>query len=193
MTRERGKLIVISAPSGCGKTTIANALLRRHPHFTFSVSATTRKKRPREEHGRHYFFLSQEEFQRAIDNDELVEWEEIYGDYYGTLKSVVDQALEKGNILLFDVDVNGGLSIKKRYPDDAVIIFIEPPDIESIAKRLMRRNTEDKAQLQRRLDRVPMELEKGKLFDYSVVNDDLERAIDEVDKIVQKEINSVTH
>ncbi len=193
MTRERGKLIVISAPSGCGKTTITNALLKRHPEFTFSVSATTRSKRRNEVHGRHYFFLTKEEFDRAIEKNDLVEWEEIYGNCYGTLKSVVDEALEQGKILLFDVDVNGGLSIKKQYPDDTVLIFIEPPGLEDLKNRLQRRNTEDEIQFNRRLERVPMELEKGKLYEYSVVNDDLEKAINDVDKIVQKEINSVTH
>jgi len=193
MTRERGKLIVVSAPSGCGKTTITNALLKRHPEFTFSVSATTRSKRRNEVHGRHYFFLTKEEFDRAIEKNDLVEWEEIYGNCYGTLKSVVDEALEQGKILLFDVDVNGGLSIKKQYPDDTVLIFIEPPGLEDLKNRLQRRNTEDEIQFNRRLERVPMELEKGKLYEYSVVNDDLEKAINDVDKIVQKEINSVTH
>lgn len=192
MTQGRGKLIVISAPSGCGKTTITNSLLKRHPEFTFSVSATTRAKRPNEKHATHYFFLTEDEFRKAIENNELVEWEEIYGNYYGTLRRVVDEALEQGKILLFDVDVNGGLSIKKQYPDDSVLIFIEPPSLEVLEQRLVGRNTEDESELQRRLERVPMELEKGKFYDYSVVNDDLERAIKEIEKIIQKEINSVT-
>ncbi len=193
MTRARGKLIVISAPSGCGKTTITRALLRRNPQYTFSVSATTRPRRRNEVYGKHYFFLTEEEFRRAIEKNELVEWETIYGDYYGTLKSVVDEALENGKVLLFDIDVNGGLSIKKHYPDDTVLIFIEPPGIEDLKKRLRRRNTEGSEQFKRRIERVPMELEKGKSFDYSVVNADLDKAIDEVDKIVQKEIYSVTN
>jgi len=193
MIMERGKLIVISAPSGCGKTTIANALLKRYPEFTFSVSATTRPKRRNEKHGKHYFFLTNEEFEKAIENNELVEWETIYGNRYGTLKSVVDDALAQGKILMFDVDVKGGLSIKKQYPEDAVLIFIEPPGLEDLKKRLRRRNTEDEEQLNQRLERVPMELETGKLYDYSVVNDDLQKAIEEVDAIVKKEIQSVTY
>jgi len=193
MTSSRGKLIVISAPSGCGKTTITKALLKRHPQFTFSVSATTRQKRRKEKDGIHYHFLTGEEFKHAIEHNELVEWEKIYGNYYGTLKQVVDDALEKGKIILFDIDVNGGLSIKKHYPDDTVLIFIEPPSIEDLKKRLQMRNTEDQTQLKQRIDRVPMELEKGKEFDYSVINDDLEKAINEVDTIVQKEIYSVTN
>ncbi len=193
MTMERGKLIVISAPSGCGKTTITNAILERHPEFTFSVSATTRPKRHNEKHGKHYFFLTKEEFDQAIENNALVEWEKIYGNFYGTLKSVVDEALAQGKILMFDVDVNGGLSIKKQYPEDAVLIFIEPPGLEDLKKRLRRRNTEDDEQLNQRLERVPMELETGKLYDYSVVNDDLKKAIDEVDTIVKNEVQSVTY
>lgn len=193
MTSGRGKLIVISAPSGSGKTTIANALLRRHPEFMFSVSATTRAKRPNEKHGKHYYFLTKEEFKQAIEKNELVEWEEIYGNYYGTLKHVVDGALTQGKIVLFDVDVNGGLSIKKQYPEDAVLIFIKPPSLEDLKRRLQRRNTEDDVQLKHRLDRVPMELDRGLLYDYSVVNDDLNKAIDEVDEIVKKAIHSVTY
>jgi guanylate kinase len=193
MTSGRGKLIVISAPSGSGKTTIANALLRRHPEFMFSVSATTRAKRPNEKHGKHYYFLTKEEFKQAIEKNELVEWEEIYGNYYGTLKHVVDGALTQGKIVLFDVDVNGGLSIKKQYPEDAVLIFIKPPSLEDLKRRLQRRNTEDDVQLKHRLDRVPMELDRGLLYDYSVVNDDLNKAIDEVDEIVIKAIHSVTY
>ncbi len=193
MTHGRGKLIVISAPSGCGKTTITNALLRRNPEFIFSVSATTRTKRRNEVHGKHYFFLTEDEFRKAIDNNELVEWEEIYGDCYGTLKRVIDEALESGKVILFDIDVNGGLSIKKHYPDDTVLIFIKPPSLEDLKKRLRGRKTEGVEQLERRLQRVPMELEKGKLFDYSIVNDDLDKAIHEVNKIVHNEIHSVTN
>lgn len=193
MTSGCGKLIVISAPSGSGKTTIANALLRRHPEFMFSVSATTRAKRPNEKHGKHYYFLTKEEFKQAIEKNELVEWEEIYGNYYGTLKHVVDGALTQRKIVLFDVDVNGGLSIKKQYPEDAVLIFIKPPSLEDLKRRLQRRNTEDDVQLKHRLDRVPMELDRGLLYDYSVVNDDLNKAIDEVDEIVIKAIHSVTY
>jgi len=193
MTSGRGKLIVISAPSGSGKTTIANALLRRHPEFIFSVSATTRAKRPNEKHGKHYYFLTREEFKQAIEKNELVEWEEIYGNYYGTLKHVVDEALTQGKIVLFDVDVNGGLSIKKQYPEDAVLIFIKPPSLEDLKTRLQRRNTEDDVQLKHRLDRVPMEIDRGLLYDYSVVNDNLKKAIDEVDEIVKKAIHSVTY
>jgi guanylate kinase len=182
----KGKLIVISAPSGCGKTTIAKAVMRKYPSMLFSVSATTRDKRPNETNGKDYFFLSKEDFQRRLDHGELVEWEEIYGNYYGTLKSEVDRALSRGDVMLFDVDVKGALSIKQKYPADTVLIFIEPPNFEVLKERLTKRRTEDEATVQRRLDRVPMELEKGKEFDYQVVNDDLTTAIEKVESIITR-------
>jgi guanylate kinase len=189
MMRQLGKLIVISAPSGCGKTTITNALLRRHPEFRFSVSATTRPKRNHEKHGEHYYFLTREEFEGAIGRNDLVEWEEIYGNLYGSLREVVERALNDGQILLFDVDVKGGLSIKLKYPSDSILIFINPPSLEELQRRLAKRNTESAEQLQKRLERVPMELEKGKEYDYAVVNDNLDKAIEEVDAIVHNELN----
>ena len=184
----RGKLIVISAPSGGGKSTIAHGILARHRDIEFSVSATTRKKRENEVDGKDYFFLARKDFEERIARGELVEYEEIYGDYYGSLKSVVDRALAERRPLLFDVDVNGALSIKKKYPKDAVLIFIQPPSIEALRERLLKRNTEDKKTVIKRLERVPMELGKGKGFDYKVVNDDLPKAISEVDEIVKKSI-----
>ncbi len=184
----RGKLVVISAPSGCGKTTIAKAVMRKYPDMLFSVSASTRAKRAGEVEGRDYFFLTKEEFELRINRGDLVECEEIYGNYYGTLKSEVDRALARGNVMLFDVDVKGALSIKRKYPDEAVLIFIKPPSFEALKKRLLDRKTEDKATVVRRLDRVPMELKKGEEFDYQVVNDDLSTAIEEVETIIERHI-----
>lgn len=155
----------------------------------FSVSATTRQQRNGEVDGSDYFFLSNEEFQEKIKNGELVEWEEIYGYYYGTLKSVVENALRDGKLLLFDVDVNGGLSIKKKYPDDSILIFIAAPSVEVAIERLRDRRTESKEDLGRRFERMPMEMEKGKLYDFTVVNGRLEQAIDEVDEIIHRETN----
>jgi guanylate kinase len=180
----RGKLIVVSAPSGAGKTTIVKAILAKYPSMLFSVSATTRPKRDVEIEGKDYFFLPRAEFERRIAAGELVEWEEIYGNLYGTLKAEVDKALTSGRTMLFDIDVKGGLSIKRMYPHDSVIIFIKPPSIEILRERLRNRKTEDDATFKRRMDRVAMELGMASQFDYQVVNDNLEQVIAEVDKLV---------
>ncbi len=178
------RLIVISAPSGCGKTTIAREVLRRHPDMVFSVSATTRPKRDNEVDGTDYFFLTTAEFEERIRRGELVEWERIYDHYYGTLHSEVDRALCARRSMVFDIDVNGALSIKNKYPDHALLIFIRPPDFEVLQQRLVNRRTESEEIVRKRLDRVPMEMEKGKLFDHCVVNDDLEKAFSDVDALV---------
>jgi guanylate kinase len=151
----------------------------------FSVSATTRAKRATEIEGKDYFFLERDEFERRIAAGAFAEWEEIYGDLYGTLRSEIDRALEAGEDLLFDLDVKGGLSIKRLYPQ-AVLIFIQPPSTELLLERLRHRKTEDAAALARRMERVPMEIMLGKQFDYRVTNDVLERAIAEVDEIVKQ-------
>ncbi|MGD0337414.1 MAG: guanylate kinase [Bacteroidota bacterium] len=179
------RLFVISAPSGCGKTTIVKAILQRHPEFRFSISATTRKKRDDEINGHDYFFLTQQEFQRRIDIGEFAEWEEFFGNRYGTLKSQIEDALHAGTSMIFDIDVKGGLSIKRLYPHDAVTIFIEPPNLEILHRRLALRGTETTRQLQIRLSRVEMELQEGKSFKYHIVNDILEKAIADVDAIIQ--------
>jgi guanylate kinase len=183
-----GKLIVISAPSGSGKTTIAKEIMRRNPSLGFSVSATTRQKRAEEVDGKDYFFLTKAEFEKKVASGEFVEWEEFYGNRYGTLKAEVDRLLGEGQNILFDLDVKGGLSIKRRYPG-ALLIFIRPPSIEALKERLLNRRTEDDATLARRLERVPMELELGNSFDHQVVNDDLERATKEVQVLVEQHIS----
>jgi guanylate kinase len=182
-SKPRGKLVVVSAPSGAGKTTIARALLDYFPGMTFSVSATTRKKRAGETEGRDYLFLAREDFQRLVDAGKFVEWEEIYGDLYGTLRSEVDRARREGRHLLFDVDVKGGLSIKRAYPD-ALLIFVRPPSVDVLMERLRGRKTEDDATVARRMARVPMEMELGNRFDHTIVNDVLERAVAEARELV---------
>ncbi len=182
-SKPRGKLVVVSAPSGAGKTTIARALLDYFPGMTFSVSATTRKKRAGETEGRDYLFLAREDYQRLVDAGKFVEWEEIYGDLYGTLRSEVDRARREGRHLLFDVDVKGGLSIKRAYPD-ALLIFVRPPSVDVLMERLRGRKTEDDATVARRMARVPMEMELGNRFDHTIVNDVLERAVAEARELV---------
>lgn len=183
--KRRGMLLVVSAPSGAGKTTIVKEILKAYPTFGFSVSATTRNKRPGEVDGKDYFFLSRNEFERKIAADDLVEHEEIYSNYYGTLKSEVEKALSNGQDIVFDVDVNGGLSIKSRF-QEAVLIFIKPPSIETLRKRLKGRGSESDEQIERRMARVEMELEKGEGFDYIIINDELKRAVNEVFGIINK-------
>jgi guanylate kinase len=183
------KLFVISAPSGGGKTTIVKAILERHPDFEFSVSATTRPKRKTETEGKDYFFLEKNDFEKLLRDGNLVEHEQIYGDYYGTLKSEVERAFASGRCMVFDVDVRGALSIKERYGEAAVLIFIEPPTKEVLERRLLGRKTEDEETFRRRMERAAMELETGKRFDYRVVNDVLEKAINDVDKIIQSHVS----
>lgn len=178
-----GKLIVISAPSGSGKTTIVREIMKLNPSLEFSVSATTRARRQGEVDGMDYYFMSDEEFRQRVNEGEFVEWEELYGDRYGTPRKEVDKALRNGKHLLFDVDVKGGLSIRRQYPD-ALMIFIRPPDMEVLTQRLQNRRTESDETLARRLERVPMELEMGATFAHQIVNDDLEKAVGEVQKII---------
>jgi guanylate kinase len=180
----RGQLIVVSAPSGSGKTTIVKAILAKYPTMLFSVSATTRPKRENEVDGKDHFFLSRPEFEQRIKKNELVEWEEIYGNLYGTLKSEIEKALTSGKAMLFDIDVKGGLSIKRKYPGDSFLIFIRPPSIEVLESRLRNRKTEDEETFKRRMARVTMELGMASQFDRQVINDDLQTAIDEVNGLI---------
>lgn len=159
-----------------------------NPSLGFSVSATTRKKRENEVEGRDYFFLSEEKFKRRIDAGEFVETEEVYpGKLYGTLKSEVERLLSMGHDVLFDVDVKGGLAIKKQF-SEACLIFIRPPSFEVLKQRLEGRRTEDAATVAKRLERVPLELELGMQFEHQVVNDLLQTAIDDVQKIVAEQL-----
>ncbi len=183
------KLLVMASPSGGGKTSIIKALLQRHPEFQFSVSATTRAMRPGETHGKDYCYLTKERFEELIAAGDLVEHEQLYGNYYGTLKSETDRALNAGASMLFDIDVRGALAIKAMYEAQAVLIFIAPPSIDVLEERLRGRGTEDEATVRRRMERTAMEMEMGKKFDYTVVNEDLAKAIDDVDAIIMKQLS----
>lgn len=180
------RLIIISAPSGCGKTTIVREILKKHPELHFSVSATTRTKRLNEVDGRDYYFLSKEQFEKYIEENKLVEWEKIYDDYYGTLVEEIENALAAGKLIIFDIDVLGALSIKKRYQDDAMSIIIDVPNIDLLKERLKNRDTESEETFQKRLSRVEMEFDKKKYFDYVIVNDELDKAVNEVNEIILK-------
>ena len=174
------RLLIISAPSGAGKTTIAGRLMSVFPQLTFSVSATTRSRRPGEVDGTHYYFLTHDEFKQRIAAGDLVEYEEIYGNYYGTLRSEIQTALDAGRTLIFDVDVKGALSLKQQFPDQCLLVFIAPPSLEVLHERLAGRKTEDEAQLARRMDRAREEMDYRSRFDIVIVNDDLERAVGEL-------------
>lgn len=178
-------LYVIAAPSGAGKTTIVKEILKQNPGLIFSVSATTREKRNGETQGKDYFYFTKEEFRKKIEDNELVEYEILFnGDYYGTLKSYVEENLNQGKSVIFDVDVNGALSIKKIYGSKAKLIFIMPPEKETLKERLKNRATESKEQIEERIKRVDLEIGKANDFDYIVVNDKLDKAVSEVQKII---------
>ena len=192
MENRKGRIIAISAPSGSGKTTIVRRILKDIPELVFSVSATTRKRRKEEKEGSDYYFITENEFKKKIDNNEFIEWEKFYDYYYGTYKKVVDNAVSDGKTVILEVDVKGALSLKKIYPD-AVLIYIVPPSFDELVNRLVKRKTEDRADLQKRIDRAKMELELKDKFDYFVDNKELEKAVAEteilVGKLITKEKN----
>lgn len=181
-----GKLVIFSAPSGSGKTTIVRELLKRFDCFEFSISATSRSPRGQERDGVDYYFLNNEEFRQRVERDEFVEWEEVYaGTCYGTLKSEMERIWSKGNVILFDVDVMGGINLKRLFGDDACSIFIMPPSIEELERRLRGRDTDAEEVILKRIGKAEFELSKSVEFDYTVVNDDLQVATNEVAEIVE--------
>lgn len=179
------KLIIFSAPSGSGKSTIINALRERGMKFGFSISATSRKPRGTERNGVEYYFLTPEEFKAKIANGEFVEYEEVYKDqFYGTLKSEVDRKLTEGNVM-FDIDVKGALNIKNMYGERAVSIFIQPPSIEELSRRLHSRGTETEELIQKRLAKAEYEMSFAGRFDHIVVNEELEKAVKTIEDILK--------
>ena len=172
-----GKLIIISAPSGAGKTTIVRHLLDSGLNVSFSVSATTRHKRGAEQHGVDYFFMSVEEFKKLIDNHELVEWEEVYKDhYYGTMKSELEKMWNAGKCVLFDVDVVGGLNLKNIFGNNALAIFIMPPSLAELEKRLFNRGSDTNDKIKMRVDKAEEEIMLAEKFDKIIINNNLEKA-----------------
>jgi len=186
--KQRGEIIAVSAPSGTGKTTILKNILRDFPELVFSVSATTRKKREFEVEGVDYFFISENEFENKIRNNEFVEWEKFYDYYYGTYKVFIENNINYGRSVIAEVDVKGALSLKKIYPQ-AVLIFICPPSLEELKYRLVNRNTESDEELRKRIERAEMELNHKGKFDYCIENNDLEKAILETESLIKKIIH----
>ena len=185
LNQNKGKLLVFSAPSGAGKTTIVKKILKEFPQIIFSISATTRPKREAETNGIEYFFLTEPEFQEKIINDEFIEWEKFYDYYYGTLKSFITGNIEAGKPVLLELDVKGALTIKRLYPY-AHLIYISPPSFEELVNRLRQRNTESESDFMKRIDRAKMELSLKDQFDYIIENDELDTAIEEAKSLVKK-------
>ena len=181
-----GKLLIFSAPSGSGKTTIVRRLLEQFSNLEFSISATSRAPRGVEKNGVDYYFLSTEEFAEAVAANKFVEWEEVYkGTCYGTLRSEMERIWNKGNVILFDVDVMGGIRLKEIFGNDAMSIFVMPPSIEELRRRLEGRGTDAPEVIEKRIAKASFELTKAPEFDRQVVNDDLEVAVAEVAEIVK--------
>jgi guanylate kinase len=182
----KGKLVIISAPSGAGKTTIVRHLLQNEPDLSFSVSATTRQVRCVEKEGEDYYFLSVSEFRKKIEKNEFVEWQEVYKDcFYGTLKSELERIWTNGKSVLFDVDAMGGINLKKKFGTNSVSIFIMPPSIEELETRLMRRGTDNTEKIRMRVKKSKEEVKLAENFDHIVVNKHLESAKKEVLEIVR--------
>ena len=186
---KKSKFIVIAAPSGSGKTTIVNKLINeKNLGLSFSISATSREPRKNEKDGENYFFISKEEFLRRVNNDEFLEWEEVYkGVFYGTLFSELENAKEKN--LIFDIDVIGGLNIKKKFKNQSLTIFIKPPSLDELKKRLKNRNSETDSNIKIRIDKAKDEILLADKFDYVVENDILEKSYKEVFKLVNNFIH----
>lgn len=183
-----GKVVIFSAPSGAGKSTIVNHLLKKFPELEFSISATSRAPRGNEQDGREYYFFSAERFRQLIAEDKFVEHEEVYpGSFYGTLKSEVERIWAKGHVIVFDIDVKGGVNVKRIFGDKAFSVFIQAPSVEVLRQRLIGRGTDSAEAIEKRVAKAASEMEfaAGK-FDYVLVNDDLETALAEAEKIIGK-------
>ena len=185
-----GKAIIFSAPSGSGKTTLVKHLLSKNNDLSFSISACSRPKRENERKGKDYHFLSETDFKSKINNDEFIEWEEVYkGNYYGTLKSEIERVWNDGKHVIFDVDVVGGLNLKKYFKDQALAIFVKSPSIDTLARRLTERGSETLESLNKRIEKARSEMKYADQFDRIIINDDLDVAKLEAEKIVGDFLN----
>ena len=185
MQTGKGEIIVVSAPSGAGKTTIVKQILKQYPEIVFSVSATTRPKRAVETDGVEYYFITENEFIEKIENDKFVEWEKFYDYYYGSFKKSVENCINAKKTILLELDVKGSLSLKKIYPE-AHLIYIMPPSYEELVRRLKARQTENSEDFKKRVERIKMELSLKDQFDYLIENKDLEKAIKETSDLIRK-------
>lgn len=184
--QQQGKLVVFSAPSGTGKSTIARLVLDRIENLRFSVSATTRQKRPGEEEGVNYYFLGKEEFEQKIQNGGFIEHEFFFDNHYGTLLDKTQEVLDAGTHILLDLDVKGALNLKRLFPENSLLFFFKPPSMEILQQRLQGRGSEDEESLKLRLERARLEMEYADKFDEVVVNDNLDRTVESVTAIISK-------
>jgi guanylate kinase len=189
---KKAPLVVLSSPSGGGKTTICRRILKRHKDYLYSISATTRKRRKNEKEGRDYFFFSESQFNRIKRRRGFVEWAKVHGDYYGTLKRFVDQAQKEGKTALFVLDVQGGMAIKKKYPQ-SVLIFLLPPSMQELKRRLIRRRTDSMDEVRKRLKTAVKEMKFWSKYDYVVINENLDETVKLTEKIIEAEKFKSSH
>lgn len=184
-TKPTNKVIIFSAPSGSGKSTVVNHLLKKYPFLEFSISATSRAPRGQEQNGKEYFFFSTEEFERLISEDAFIEYEEVYkGSYYGTLKSEIERIWAKGHTILFDIDVKGGVNIKRIFGDAALAVFVKAPSVEELRSRLVGRGTDTPEAIEKRVAKAEEELTYEKYFDVVLINDDLSTSLAQAEGLI---------
>lgn len=184
-TTKQEKVIIFSAPSGAGKTSIVRALLTKISSLAFSISACSREPRPNETHGKDYFFIPAQEFKNKISSGDFLEWEEVYTNhFYGTLNSELSRIWSESKVVIFDVDVKGGINIKEKLGEDALSVFVMPPSIQELENRLRSRKTESEDKIQQRISKANEELQDAKYFDFVLENDNLERAVEEAESII---------
>ncbi len=190
MQKDNRKALIFCAPSGSGKSTVVRHILSLHPELEFSISAASRAPRGAEKDGVDYWFISADEFRRRIASDEFVEYEEVYaGSFYGTLKSEVERIWDKGNSVIFDVDVKGGLNLKKYFGDKALSVFVQAPSVEELRRRLIGRATDSPEAIEKRLAKAAEEMSYADKFDYILINDDLQKAFSDAEKVVNDFLN----
>ncbi|MCF7805163.1 MAG: guanylate kinase [Candidatus Marinimicrobia bacterium] len=191
MSNKAGLLVCIASPSGGGKTTVCRKLIERHGDYRFSVSGTTRDPRDGEQDGVDYYFLSEEEFNKKVNNGEFAEYERVHGQMYGTLYAAVQEALDNGEVLLNDIDVKGASTLKSEYGDQCLTIFLQPPSMRTLKERLISRGTETEESFKRRMHRISLEIEYGKQFDVEIVNDQLMTTVDEAEQSIENRRSAI--